>query len=73
VRGQKADLTGRSPLRRRRCALYCNVIEEEEGQMAAPQHAGTLLVVMGLAKILLWTPACHCRLYIYIFQLVSIF
>jgi len=33
--------------------------------LAAPQHEGTLLVVMGLAKILLWTPACHCRPYIY--------
>jgi hypothetical protein len=60
MRGQKADLTGISPLRRQRCALDCSAIEEEEeeeitdeGQMAAPQHEGTLLVVMALAKILL--------------------
>jgi hypothetical protein len=29
-RGQKTELTGRSPLRRRRFALDCSVIEEEE-------------------------------------------
>jgi hypothetical protein len=29
-RGQKTELTGRSPLRRRRAAVDCSVIEEEE-------------------------------------------
>ena len=29
-RGDKTDLTGRSPLRRRRCTLDCSVEEEEE-------------------------------------------
>ena len=30
MRGQKTALTGRSPLRRRRFALVCSAIEEEE-------------------------------------------
>ena len=29
--GQKSELTGRSPLRKRRSALDCSAIEEEEG------------------------------------------
>ena len=29
-RGQKTELTGKSPLRRGRCALDCSVIEELE-------------------------------------------
>jgi hypothetical protein len=29
-RGQKTEVTGRSPLRRQRSAFYCIAIEEEE-------------------------------------------
>jgi hypothetical protein len=40
-RGQTTELTGRSPLRRRRCALGCSVIEEEGGGEEEEYTCGT--------------------------------
>jgi hypothetical protein len=43
-RGQKTELTGRSPLRRRRCALGCIAIEEGGGGGEEEEGAGGVLV-----------------------------
>jgi hypothetical protein len=39
-RGQKTELTGRSALRRRRSALGCSAIEEEEGEEGGGEEGG---------------------------------
>jgi hypothetical protein len=66
----KLQIGGRGPLRRQRCALDCSAIWEE-GQLAAPQHEGTLLVVMVLPRYFSGHLPAIAGL-TYIFKLVSV-
>ena len=57
-RGQKTELTGRSPLRKRRSALDCSVIEGEE-----ESPVGVLSFLQGLT--LKNSPFCTHSVFIY--------
>jgi hypothetical protein len=50
-RGQKTELTGRSPLRRGRSALDCSVIEEEEQQEEEKEKKKASLVSFLTSKV----------------------